>query len=180
MNKLNEKDFLHEVCQHLDASVAHLDPRISESLDKARHFALSSCATLAASEQNLFTHNLHQQLNNIPEVSPDIKVKLDHIRQQAMARLDSAPQQIAPTLHNRLLSWLKSQFSGLSLGVPTSMLATACVLVTVVSVFYVNSRPTGSLSLEEEISLIASAEDIELYENLEFYLWLAESEPYSL
>jgi hypothetical protein len=48
-------------------------------------------------------------------------------------------------------------------------------MVTVVSLFYVSSRPAGILSLEEEISLIASAEDIELYENLDFYLWLDEN-----
>ncbi len=57
----------------------------------------------------------------------------------------------------------------------TSMAATACVMVTVVSFFYVSSRPTGILSLEEEIGLIASADDIELYENLDFYLWLEEN-----
>jgi hypothetical protein len=49
-------------------------------------------------------------------------------------------------------------------------------MVTAISIFYVNSRPTGTLTLEEEIDLVAAAEDIELYENLEFYLWLAENE----
>jgi len=60
------------------------------------------------------------------------------------------------------------------------MLATTCVMVTAISIFYVNSRPAGTLTLEEEISLVATAEDIELYENLEFYLWLAENESLTL
>jgi hypothetical protein len=56
------------------------------------------------------------------------------------------------------------------------MLATACVVVTAISIFYVDSRPAGTVTLNEEIGLVATAEDIELYDNLEFYLWLAENE----
>tara|TARA_B110000211_G_scaffold63208_1_gene72289 strand:- start:125 stop:388 length:264 start_codon:yes stop_codon:yes gene_type:complete len=33
-----------------------------------------------------------------------------------------------------------------------------------------------SSKLNEEIGLVGTAEDIELYDNLEFYLWLAENE----
>jgi hypothetical protein len=49
-------------------------------------------------------------------------------------------------------------------------------VVTAISIFYVDSRPAGTVTLNEEIGLVATAEDIELYDNLEFYLWLAENE----
>ena len=55
------------------------------------------------------------------------------------------------------------------------MVATACVLVTVVSLVYVNGNSSGNLSLDDELVLVASADDLELYENLDFYLWLDEN-----
>jgi len=61
------------------------------------------------------------------------------------------------------------------MALPAKMLATACLTVTIVSLFYTASRPAGTLPLEEEIALIASADDYELVENLDFYLWLADN-----
>ena len=61
------------------------------------------------------------------------------------------------------------------LSVPVSAFATACVLVTVATLFFqFPEQPTGELA-EADILLFASSDEIELYDNLEFYLWLAEN-----
>ena len=70
---------------------------------------------------------------------------------------------------------LVSRFFAGGFPVTASMVATACVLVTVVSLVYVNGNSSGNLSLDDELVLVASADDLELYENLDFYLWLDEN-----
>jgi hypothetical protein len=56
------------------------------------------------------------------------------------------------------------------------MAATACVIITVAVLFYNAPAPTDSPPLDPNIGLIASADELELYENLDFYVWLAENE----
>lgn len=184
MNKLEENRFVQEICQRLDASIEHLDPSISARLDSSRQDALQSKLQSIDKEADSLAQKVRRELNDNTGVSAEIEARLDQIRQQAIARLDTAELRGAPSLVAQIRDWFESRFSTFSLPVPgtvpRTMLATACVLVTVVSIFYVNFRPTGSLSLEEEISLVASAEDIELYENLDFYLWLAENESLTL
>ena len=184
MNKLEENRFLQEICQRLDASIEHLNPSIRIRLDDSRRDALQSKLQPIAQEEDSLAQKVRRELNDNTGVSPEIETRLDQIRQQAMARLDAAELRGAPSFLAQIQDWFESRFSIFSSivpgTIPRTMLATACVLVTVISIFYVNSRPTGSLSLEEEISLVASAEDIELYENLDFYLWLAENESLTL
>ncbi len=180
MNKLEDSLFIQEICQRLDASIAHLDPSISARLNTSRQDALKNKRQPINAETDSLAQKVREQLNENAGLSIEIEAKLNQIRQQAIARLNSTELRVAPSSFARLQNCLESRFSTFSLAVPGAMLATACVLVTVVSIFYVTSRPAGSLSLEEEISLIASAEDIELYENLEFYLWLAENEALTL
>ena len=179
MNKLAEEAFLEEICRRLDGSIAHLSPSINERLDVSRQCALQQRSAEQAASLDSLTLEVRSKLNENDSVSPEIEDRLNQIRQLAIAQLDSS-KPLAPHWLKRVKNWLDSSFSDFNLPVPAGMLATACVLVTVVSIFYVNSRPAGSVSLEEEISLIASAQDIELYENLEFYLWLVENESINL
>lgn len=55
-------------------------------------------------------------------------------------------------------------------------LATALVLVLAVGVTKLHDRhgPSGNLEAVENIEIIASDENIDLYENYEFYQWLAQ------
>jgi|TARA_B110000971_G_scaffold91530_1_gene94175 hypothetical protein len=46
----------------------------------------------------------------------------------------------------------------------------------VAALFYNSSAPTKTLPLDPDIGLITSADKLELYENLDFYLRLAENE----
>jgi len=56
---------------------------------------------------------------------------------------------------------------------PAGGLVTACLLVTVVVLQWPDSARISPV--DSDILLFASADEIELYENLEFYLWLAEN-----
>lgn len=176
MNKLEENIFLQEICQQLDASIAHLDPLIRARLDSSRHTALHGKLLAIDEDGDSLTQRVAEELSDNAGISAEIEAKLDQIRHQAIARLDTGESRTGTSTPFLLGNWFQSQFPAFSLSAPATTLTAVCVLVTAVSLFYVNSRPTGSLPLEEEISLVASADDIELYENLEFYLWLAENE----
>lgn len=180
MNKLEESTFLEEICQRLDASIAHLDPSICARLDSSRHTALHGELLTIDGDRDSLAQRVQEELNDNTGISAEIEAKLDQIRQQAIARLDTGESRAGTSTPSLIRNWFQSRLSAFSLSTSTTTLATACVLVTVTSLFYVNSRPTRSLPLEEEISLVASADDIELYENLEFYLWLAENESLTL
>jgi len=117
-----------------------------------------------------------RELNKNAAAPPEIEARLDQIRHRAIAKFEQIESQKKKSSSSALSSWLKSKFDSFNLLASAGMLATACVLITAISIFYVNTRPAGSLTPEDEISIVASAEDIELYENLEFYLWLAENE----
>lgn len=170
MNRLDEKILIAEICSRLDASVAGLEPAIIARLENMRHTALDTdrSTSMLDIDANLALH-VSQTLDSDSDISPMISARLDDARRNAIAQMSS--RQGEPSYRERLAALLNSFL----LARPASMFATACVLVTVVSLFYVTSRPAGSLPLEDEIGLIASAEDFELYENLDFYLWLAEN-----
>ncbi len=179
MNKLNEDIFLQEVCKHLDASIAHLPQAIEQRLTEGRQAALLQKAHLMQDTEGLAL-TVSRELDDNSPLSPDIEARLDQIRDSAVARFEQLQEKTKKPSRLSLLVWTKTQFNSFNFSASAGMLATACVMVTVISIFYVNSRPTGSLTLEEEISLVATAEDIELYENLEFYLWLVENESLTL
>ena len=179
MNKLNEDIFLQEVCKHLDASIAHLPQSTGQHLTESRQAALLQNAHLIQDTEGLAL-TVSRELEDNSPLSPDIEARLDQIRHSAVARFEQLQEKTIEPSRFSLLAWTKTQFNSFNFSASAGMLATACVMVTVISIFYVNSRPTGSLTLEEEISLVATAEDIELYENLEFYLWLVENESLTL
>ena len=168
MNKVDEEFFVKQVCRHLDASIAHLTLSIEQSLTQARQAALLQNAHLAQA--------VSSKLNDNSASSPDIEARLDQIRHSAVARFEQLQEETAQTNGFSLSAWIKTQLDSFNFTASAGMLATACVVVTAIAIFYVDSRPAGTVTLNEEIGLVATAEDIELYDNLEFYLWLAENE----
>ena len=180
MNKLNEKVFVQEICRQLDASIAHLPKPIAQFLAESRKSALLQNAHLAPQATEDLRQPLSRELNEHSALTPDIEARLDQIRHSAVARFEQQQEKTTQSSRFSLSAWMKNQFDTFNFAASAGMLATACVMVTAISIFYVNSRPTGALTLEEEIGLVATAEDIELYENLEFYLWLAENESLTL
>lgn len=160
MNNLDEKILVQDICRHLDASIARLPQPIQQSLDESRQVAL--------------LQNTHSTL------TPDIEARLDQIRHRAVAKFEQQQGKTMQSNRFSLSNWVTGQLDAFNFPLSRGMLATACVMITAISIFYVNSRPAGTLTLEEELGLIATAEDIELYENLDFYLWLAENESLTL
>lgn len=176
MNRLDETILIEKICRHLDASIAHLPEPIEEGLNAGRQAALLQVSHLAPQD----APELTRAVDDYSTLSPDIEARLDQIRHSAVAKYEQQLNRSPESRSFSLGEWIKSQADSFNFGARTGMLATTCVLLTAISIFYVNSRPTGTLTLEEEISLVATAEDIELYENLEFYLWLAENESLTL
>jgi hypothetical protein len=180
MNKLDEGILVQKICRHLDASIAHLPQAIEQSLLECRLAALLQNLQLVPQDTEGLAKAVSRELDNSSALSPDIEARLDQIRQSAVAKFEQLQEKTTETSRFSLSAWIKTQSHSFNLSASAGMLATACVMVTAISIFYVNSRPTGTLTLEEEIGLVATAEDIELYENLEFYLWLAENESLTL
>jgi len=173
MNKLNDQQLIEEICTRLDSSTAHLHPSIGARLDSMRRQALAVASVSVPAGEESIVLKVRKKLDESMSVAPEIEARLDQIRQQAITRLQTTETE--SSLIIRVQETLQSLFAGNRLAMPAGVFATACVMVTAATLFYV-SRPSGSLPLEEEISLIASADDIELYENLNFYLWLAEND----
>ena len=172
MNKLNDKELVAAICQRLDRSVENLPGSVLERLDTARNGALKFAHQAGLDNDDALALVARHSLEDYEPLPREIETRLDQIRQQAIARLESHSKQ-----SNGYLKYWQERLQalfGFDLSATAGLLATAFVMVTVVSLFYV-SRPTGVLTMEEEMMLVASAEDIELYENLDFYLWLAES-----
>lgn len=180
MNKLDEGVLVPEICRHLDASIAHLPQAIKQSLIECRQAALLQNAHLDQQDAEGLAQAVSRKLDDSSALPPDIEARLDQIRHSAVARFEQLREKTTETSRFSLSAWIKTQSHSFNFSTLTGMLATACVMVTAISIFYVNSRPAGTLTLEEEIGLVATAEEIELYENLEFYLWLAENESLTL
>lgn len=174
MSKLSEEQFIAEVIARLDKSAVDINPQYSIRLDQIRNDALSSTHLQTGTDDEPLIDRVLNTLDDNEQLPPEIERRLNQIRKSAIAQTGVSTNYNEASLFERLREALDDRFpTGFS--VPTSMIATACVMVTVVSIFYVSSQPTGELSLEDELTLLASAEDIELYENLDFYLWLAEN-----
>ena len=173
MNHLDENSFIDAIRQRLDASLVNVDANIATRLDKIRRQALATPRLSSSEDNQALLDSARNTLDDNEALPAAIEARLDNIRQQAMARMQLPDAAAKNSLLSRIQQLFQSVFE--TNRAMTSMAATACVMVTVVSIFYVSSRPTGILSLEEEIGLIASADDIELYENLDFYLWLEEN-----
>lgn len=180
MNKLDESAFVQEICRQLDASIARLPKHTQQRLDAGRQAAVMQQAHQPASSDESLATAVSRELDDSSRVSPEIEARLNQIRQSAIAKFEKLEAKKAASAGFSFGRWLKNQFDSFSFVASAGMLATACVLITAISIFYVNSRPAGTLTLEEEIGLIATAEELELYENLEFYLWLAENESLTL
>lgn len=171
--RLSEQEFIEAVRTHLDESIASLAPALSKRLESSRCEAVASWQKKSDHlDDAIAVDDLALDVKN----PPHIEARLDEIRKQAVAKLEH------PQLTNRL-SWLfrlpsslASVFQNFNFGATATVFATACVMVTAISLFYVSFRPNSGLSVDEEFNLVASADDLELYENLEFYLWLAENE----
>ena len=142
-----EARFLAKVVRRLDGSLAHLPQGIEGRLDSVRQAVM-----LQASE---------------PQIPESVTMRLDEIRAAAMQRASAARQANGP--------WWR-RWSPQGFAVPMSAFASLCVLVTTLAIFNLSGTPaTMPLVVAENSLVLASEDEIELYENLEFYQWLADN-----
>jgi DNA anti-recombination protein RmuC len=170
MIQRSDEEFIAAVSRMLDRSLEQLDPAIQQRLDSARQQAQSQ-DSLADS----LPHAAHQSLDRQSEISPEVEARLDQIRQRA---LDRMPRPAENRQRRSLVEMISEGLQLRAWQLSAGMLATSFVLVTAISLLpYGNNT---ELSLDQELALLATEDDIELYENLDFYLWLAENEFESL
>ena len=166
MKKLSNDEFVESIVDVLDGFAEEVDEPTVSKLDMARENAMAKVAADAR-----LVNAVQQALAESENLPTQIDTKLDAMRKQALAS-GSKPANLGAQIWQQLNSIFPSAQFNLS----RSLIATACVTLTVASVFYNLSEPSNLLSTDEEFSVIAASEEIELYENLDFYLWLEENE----
>lgn len=168
MNSSNDDVFAAAIAEKLDQSAANLSLDLRKKLDQARY---SAVATHASSQKNKdFVNSVQSQLAQSESLPADIERKLNQMRRRALTQKPQHSQNFLEKIQQSLSSFIPRTNFG------TGMLATACLTLTVAALFYDGSVPRGEAPLDPELGLIASADELELYENLDFYLWLAENE----
>lgn len=174
MNNSNEEKFIANIRERLDRSIEDLEPTLNSKLNSIRESALKrqSEASSSAQDEELLIDSMLTRLDDQPELPDDVSRRLDQMRMEAVRRANTAPAQ--ESLLGFAQNWLRG-LVGNAYSIPVSMIATACLTVTVVTLFYTSSDPLNEVTVDEELLLVASAEDLELYENLDFYLWLEET-----
>lgn len=152
----------------------HLPVELEERLSSARQGALLQAGQLdcedsaAASD---FAWALESREQQIPE---SVKLRLDGIRAEAMRKASESLDKA--NAEHKGSGWKWSRWAPQGFAVPASAFASICVLVTTLAIF-IPSEPleTMPLAVAEDSLVLASEDEIELYENLEFYQWLADN-----
>lgn len=113
-------------------------------------------------EQTLLSaakHTLEASVENLDQETID---RLAAIRLQALASAD----------RNRKLSWLSASWLK-----PAGGFVTAAVLIASVMLWSSNSVDgPAPLAVLEDIKLLTDSEELEFYQDLDFYQWLAVNE----
>ena len=169
-----EARFLAKVVQTLDSSLVHLPVEFEERLSSARQAALLQAPQLD-SEGGAVTSDFAWALKSSePHIPESVKLRLDGIRAEAMCKASEALDKA--NAERKGSAWRWRRWAPQGFAVPASAFASICVLVTTLAIFNL-SEPieTMPLAVAEDSLVLASEEEIELYENLEFYQWLADN-----
>lgn len=175
MNSFDQEQLLKKITTTLDQSVEELDGDLQLRLDAIRADALLRPRLELNSDDQIDSLLMAARAaldDSAEELDPAISHQLDEIRRTALSQSweinGSKPQPPLPLIE-KLKAWADIR----NLAIPAGAFATTCVLITVVALFYMT--PENTLPTDEDVILFASADEIELYENLEFYQWLAEN-----
>lgn len=170
MKEVDDSQFINSITQQLDKHASKLDPSILSRLDSAREQALSVLNEQVEAEGHV-VDTVVSQLKESEALPMSVELKLNQIRKQALSRPQSQAFSVSLYLRERYKNLLAQ-----GIGLTSGMIATACLILTVAALFYRGGESNGIIPIDEEMGLIASSEELELYENLDFYLWLAENE----
>jgi len=167
----DEERFVLRVAAELDASLSVLTSLERAQLDAARHSALRHAGIDLATHASAPSAHARVLLTGSAEQLPsDIRQRLDDIRAQAMCKARATQRERSVP---QIVQWLRMQRT---FAVPAGAFASVCVLLTTLAIFTPSEIPDVlPVALSEDGLLIASAEELELYQNLEFYQWLADN-----
>jgi len=170
MMQTDDKDLLKQIQDSLDSSASNLDKDVLARLDSIREQAISGAFRKSAAMQ---TDSMIQAArlsldDSTTNIDSKILQQLNQIRQHALSGY-SANKPVG------MLQKLLSMITDSRLLLPTGAFATACIFVIALSVTYLGPDSMDSMAIEDELLLLASATELELYENLDFYLWLADN-----
>lgn len=170
----DEARFLARVADTLESSLIQLPPALESRLDSARHAAMLQAWEMDG-ERNAAQANFGALLDSsAPKIPESVHLRLDAIRAQAMQRASAA--QLKSQQSHPDVAWWKKLWPAQGFAVPVSAFASISVLVTTIAIFSGTNAPeTMPLIVAENSLVLASEDEIELYENLEFYQWLAEN-----
>ncbi len=164
----HEERFAARVAAALDSSIDELPPGIEARLDSMRSTALAQLL-----DHDAFVQSAGMVLSGERAeegLPPNVAARLDDIRAQALQRAARRLQHKSPGwgVFDRLLSP--------RLSIPAGAFASVCVLVTTIALLPAREpEEIMPMPMNEEGLVLASADDLELYENLEFYQWLADN-----
>ena len=162
-----EARFLRKVVQTLDSSLTHLPLGIEGRLDSVRHAVMLQAKEPSSESSAADMRFVAVIESSEPQIPESVRIRLDAIRAGAMQRASAAQQEKA--------SWW-SRWLPQGSALPVSAFASICMLVTTLAIFNLSGTPeTMPLVVAENSLVLASEEEIELYENLEFYQWLADN-----
>ncbi len=160
-----EQRLLKKATAVLDDSLVANSPVVMRQLDAARHAALLR-AWQPMHGQDGITQTLDESAQQLPN---EINKRLDAIRQQAIARGRPERTEIPA-------SWLNNLWPPRGYAIPGSAFAFSCLLVTALTLFPTQSpQEAMPLVVAEDDLVIMPDQELELYENLDFYQWLADS-----
>ncbi|MEQ8954785.1 MAG: hypothetical protein RL120_11685 [Gammaproteobacteria bacterium] len=151
MSTVNDDKLVQQLRRCLDQSIVGLDEDISARLDQMRRAALAAMDDVELNTQQ--SAAVRETLDQSLQLDAATATRLNQIRQRAMDRAEhrtwSLHGLLAPA--RQMLSWLDSR----RLAVPASVFATACVIVTVVSLGYNSTSRPGGLAVDEDLLLVA-------------------------
>ena len=175
----HEQDkILDRIRRRLDQSTANLDSHTLERLDeiRARALARESIQESVNDGEESFLAAVRVSLDDsVAELEPDILFSLEQSRKEVLAHLVTPTRQARRPTLEKLRCHFLDFVSPIRLAVPAGSLAAICVLAAAVTLFYRMPDQTGSEIADADILLFASSDEIELYDNLDFYLWLADN-----
>jgi hypothetical protein len=164
----DEERFVLRVAAELDTSLGSLTIAQSARLDAARCRALERVIVQGAADSDGHPALARTLSDSAEQIPSDVRRRLDGIRAQAMLKARDAQRA-----ESRDRPWwrLPREFA-----VPAGAFASVCMLVTTLALYTPGDVPEVlPVALSEDGLLITSADELELYQNLEFYQWLADN-----
>lgn len=101
----------------------------------------------------------------IQEIGSHLDQSLEQIDQKTLYKISAAR---ARALSGRSSGWRK-------LGIPLSGIATAAAVVIIAVQVMNNVEPVLQTKEIEVVEMLSSEQNLDFYENLEFYTWLAQN-----